>query len=262
MKGFYEAFRTECLKAFRSKIFWITILVFSFIAVMMGLLVFFAMHPELVKNSALMSAKATIIGQADWPAYFLLLYQIIAILGLIGFGFVAGWIFGREYSDRTIKDMLALPVSRSQIVMAKFVIMLIWSFLLAIVFFILGLVTGLLVKIDNWSGVFAFNAFFIYMGTAALTILISTPVALFASWGRGYLLPIGYIMLSMIITQLVISGFPGLGPYFPWAIPALYSGAAGPGSSHLGIASYIILGLTSILGLTGTLSWWRYADQT
>jgi ABC-2 type transport system permease protein len=261
MRAFYEAFRTESLKAFRSKIFLITIVVFAFISLMIGLLVYFSMHPELISNSALMSAKATILGQSDWRGYFGLLYQLAAMLGMIGFGFVAGWVFGREYSDRTVTDLLALPVSRSMIVTAKFVVTIIWSFLLAMVMFILGLAGGLLINLENWSGEAARHAFSVFMNTSALTILVSFPVAFFASWGKGYLLPIGYIILTMIMTQFIISGIPGLTSYFPWAIPALYCGVAGPGGPGLIPASWIILGMTGIAGLAGTLTWWRYADQ-
>jgi ABC-2 type transport system permease protein len=184
------------------------------------------------------------------------------MIGLIGFGFVASWIFGREYSDHTVKDLLALPVHREQIVIAKIIIMVIWSFLLSLILFVLALLTGLAVHIENWSGETARHAFFIFSGTSILTILISTPVAFFASWGRGYLLPLGYIILTIIISQFIITGIPGAAPYIPWAIPAIYCGAAGPESSHLKAASDIILGLTSIIGLAGTIAWWRYADQT
>jgi hypothetical protein len=86
-------------------------------------------------------------------------------------------------------------------------------------------------------------------------------VAFFASWGKGYLLAIGYIILTMIMTQFIVSGIPGLAAYFPWAIPGLYCGAAGPGGPGLIPASWIILGMTGIAGLAGTLAWWRYADQ-
>jgi ABC-2 type transport system permease protein len=262
MNGFYSSFSTEIIKVRRSKIFWITLGIFAFIAIMLGMLVFFAMHPELIKNSAIMSAKATIIGPADWPAYFLLLYQMVAMLGLIGFGFVASWLFGREYSDHTLKDLLSLPVSRTMIVLAKYLVMVIWSLILSLILYGIGLVSGLLAGIENWSVDEAVHAFIIFMVTGVLTILVSTPVAFFASWGKGYLLPIGYIILSMIITQLIIAGFPGLTPYFPWVIPALYSGAGGPESGQPGLVSYIILGLTCIVGVTGTAAWWRYADHT
>lgn len=261
MKSFYAALWAESLKAWRSRMLWITILSFAFFSVMMGILVFIANHPDLVGSSAIMSLKASAIGKSDWKAYFGLLHQVIAMIGLIGFGFVASWVFGREYSDRTIKDILALPVSRSVIVISKFIIFLIWSALLAIVLFVIALVTGHIVNIPGWSVESAGNAFRIYTVTSVLTILLSTPVAFFAGWGRGYLLPLGFVILIMIITQFVIVGVPGFAPYIPWAIPALYCGAAGPLGPHAGTLSYLLLFLTSLLGLIGTVAWWRYADQ-
>ena len=261
MKGLSKAIWAESLKVRKSKILWITILVFSFIAVMMGLMVFIANHPDLVGNSVVLSAKASMIGNADWPAYFELLYQVVAMIGLIGFGFVISWVFGREYSDHTVKDLLALPVSRLIIVLSKFIVITIWSVLLSLILFVLGLVTGLAVNIPGWSGEIALHAFFIFTGTSLLTLLLCTPIAFFASYGRGYLLPIAFIILVIIITQFVIVGIPGIAPYIPWAIPALFCGAAGPSGPHIGAVSYIILFFTSILGIIITLAWWRFADQ-
>jgi len=261
MKGLYNAFWAESLKVRKSKIFWITILIFSFIAVMMGLLVFIANHPELVGESVVLSAKASMIGNADWLAYFELLYQIIAMIGLIGFSFVISWVFGREYSDRTIKDLLALPVSRFTIVLSKFIVITIWSALLSLILFVLGVGTGLAVNIPGWSGETALNAFFIFTVTSILTLLLCTPIAFFASYGRGYLLPIAFIILIIIMTQFIMVVVPGIAPYIPWAIPALFCGAAGPSGPHIGAVSYIILLFTSILGLLITYAWWRFADQ-
>lgn len=261
MNGLSKALWVEILKVRRSKILWITILVFSFIAVMMGVLVFIANHPGLVGNSVVLSAKASMIGSADWPAYFELLHQLIAMVGLIGFGFVISWVFGREYSDRTIKDILALPVSRYTVVSAKFIVVTIWSIVLSLILFLLGLMTGLVVHIPDWSGETALHAFFIFTATSILTLLLCTPVAFFASYGQGYLLPMGFIILVIIITQFVVVGIPGIAPYFPWAIPALYCGAAGSSGPHVGAVSYTILLFTSIIGIGITLAWWRFADQ-
>ena len=262
MKGLSSVLWTEILKVRKSKILWITILVFIFIALMMGLMVFLAKHPELVSSSELMSAKSSMFSMMNWFAYFNLLYQVVAMIGLIGFGFVICWIFGREYSDKTVKDLLALPVSRNTIVLAKFIIAIIWCALLSITFFIAGVAAGLAVNIEGWQFRDTLHSFGIYAGTAALTILLCTPVAFFASWGRGFLLSLGFLILIMIITQFIGIGIPSIAPYFPWAVPAFYCGAAGPENAQLGAISYILLYLTSLLGLAGTLAWWRYADHT
>jgi ABC-2 type transport system permease protein len=261
MKGFLAAFWSEFLKARRSAIFIITIVIFAFMALMMGLFVYLARNPDLISNSAILNAKTSVLGKTDWPGYFMLLYQMVAAIGLIGFGFVFSWIFGREYADHTIKDLLALPVSRDLIVWAKLVIAIIWSMLLAVILFILGILSGRLVGMEGWSVELVRQAGRIFCGTTLMTIILSTPVAFFAGYGRGFLVPIGYLILIMILTQFAVSAIPVVAPYFPWAIPSLYSGAAGPESADLGFVSYLILGLTGILGIVGTLAWWRYADQ-
>ncbi|MBC8390663.1 MAG: ABC transporter permease [Actinobacteria bacterium] len=50
--------------------------------------------------------------------------------GVIGFGFVTSWVFGREYSYRIIKNMLTLSISRYIIVLSKFIAAAIWCFLI------------------------------------------------------------------------------------------------------------------------------------
>ena len=57
------------------------------------------------------------------PAYLTLVSQIVAVGGML-FGMILIWLFGREFSDRTAKDLLALPTSRAAVVLAKLVVAL------------------------------------------------------------------------------------------------------------------------------------------
>jgi ABC-2 type transport system permease protein len=260
MNGILSALWVESLKVRRSRIFPITILAFAFMSIFMGLLIFISKNPELISKLGLLGTKATFLGEdIDWPAYFNLSMQIVSMIGLIGFGFVTSWIFGREYSDRTIKDMLALPVSRHVIVLSKLIVTAIWCLLLTLVLFAFGLAAGWMIHLPGWSGELALQSFYTVIITSILTILLCPTVAFFASYGRGYLPPIGFVIVTFIIGQFINA--LGLGHYFPWIIPSLYSGAAGAEGSHLGIISYIILCFTSLAGLFGTLAWWRFADQ-
>jgi len=261
VKGFYAALITEAIKAVKSKMLWITVLFFAFIAIMMGLLMLVAKHPEIAENSAIISTKASLISKADWPTYLALLLQMALVLGTLGSGIITIWIFGREYSDRVIKDLLALPVSRYYIVLSKSIITFVWSILLLMILFITGYLTGLLVKLDGWSSHLFYQSTVTFIKVSVLTILLFTPVSLVTSISRGYLLPVGFIILMMIITQLVGVGLPFIMPYFPWAIPALISGIAGEGNPEANVLSWIILIVTVLLGFAGTAAWWRYSDQ-
>jgi ABC-2 type transport system permease protein len=259
MKGIFSAFWAESLKMRRSKIFLITILVFLIIPMMMGLLIFISKNPEISSKLGIVGIKASLFGKYDWPAYFGLLTQSIAAIGIMGFGFVTSWVFGREYSDHTVKDLLVLPISRSVIVLSKFIVVVIWCVLLTFFLFAFGLIAGGIIHIPGWSSEIAFHSAYKFIVTSLLTILLCTPVAFLASYGRGYLLPMGFAFFTLIIAQFI--ALVGLGPYFPWAIPGIYGSGSGTEGMQLGIISYIILYLTSISGLIGTLAWWHFADQ-
>jgi len=260
MKNILAAIWAEGLKIRRSKMFLITILAFILIPVLMSLLMYLAKNPELAHRFGILGTKATVLNlQADWPTYFGFLNIAIVGIGLVGFGFVTSWDFGREYSDHTAKDLLALPAPRSSIVLAKFIVVAIWCGLLSSIFLSSGLIAGGAVQLSGWTSESAFHSVSTFAVATLLTILLCTPVAFFASLGRGYLAPVGFVLLALGISQFV--GALGFAQYFPWSIPMLYTGAAGAKSAQLGIISYIVLFLASILGLVGTLARWRYADQ-
>lgn len=261
MKDLNATFVTECMKLRRSKLFWITIVLFMFIPIMMGIIVFVTLKPEIGTKLGMIGTKAAMLrlGNADWSAYLNLTNQAVAAIGLVGFGFVTSWVFGREYSDRTIKDILALPVSRSSVVMSKFIVVTLWCVLLSIVLMATSMLVGKIIAIPGWSGEIIRQDIATFSAITLLTLLLCTPVAFFASYGRGYLLPMAFVILTLIIANFI--GLVGLGPYFPWAIPGILSAASAEEGMHLISASYIIIIATSIAGLIGTLFWWRYADQ-
>ena len=261
MKSLHATLMTEFMKLRRSKILWITIVLFIFIPLIMSLMFFLQKHPEISEKLGIIGTKATMLrlGKADWPTYLGFLTQVMAGIGLMGFGFVASWVFGREYAERTIKDILALPVLRSNIVISKLIVIALWCILLILVFFVSGIVFGQLIHISGWSGEVIIEQTKTYWITSFLTLLLCPPVAFFASYSRGYLLPMGFVIFTLILANFI--GLVGLGPYFPWAIPGLFSVPAGTEGMQLNFISYIILIFTSILGLFGTLAWWRFADQ-
>ncbi|HUI91709.1 MAG TPA: ABC transporter permease [Chitinivibrionales bacterium] len=262
MKAFSASLWAEWLKVRRSKMFAGMLSVFAFVGIMMGFMMFAAQHPEISGRSPALAAKTSAIGKGDWPNLLALLVQTILALGAMGFGIVTSWVFGREFSDRTLKDLLSLPVSRPAIVAAKFFIILVWSLMLSLALFAAALLTALALPIPGWSPGLVMPAFKIFCQSALLTILLCTPVALIAGIGRGYLPPIGFVVLTLIITQLVGIGMPVVAVYFPWAYPALVSGAAGDAVPKPGAASLVIYLSTVAAGYILTVAWWQNADHT
>ncbi len=262
MKELLVSVWAEGLKVRKSKMFTITILLFAFIGLMMGSMMIVVHHPELAGRSAAFEAKTSVLGNGDWFSFLNLLIQVILAMGPIGFGMVTSWVFGREYADRVVKDLLALPVSRITIVIAKLAVIFIWCILLTLMLFFSGFLIGIVIHLPGWSSTNSLHSFRIFMNSSILTLLLCTPVAFLACFSRGYLLPIGFAILTLILTNFVAIGLPNIMPWFPWAVPALYTGIAGRDLPQAGIVSYVILILTCIIGFIGTAAWWRFADQT
>lgn len=261
MSKFFSAFWAEGLKLLKSKMFWVILLVFIIFPLMPGFYMFVLKNPGLFGDSGMPARISSFAGKADWEKYFSMVTQAIpGGVGGVGFGFIACWVFGQEFSNRTMKDILALPVSRVTIVLAKYAVITLWSIFLSAVLLVSLLTMGNAIQLEGWSSPVISNAIRIFAATSLLTILLSTPVGFLASLARGYLAPMGFVAAAFAIASF--AGNLGFGPYFPWAIPALFSGAAGPEAAQLGAASYMILFLTCIFGLLGTMAWWRYADQT
>jgi ABC-2 type transport system permease protein len=261
MKKIQAVLWMEMLKIRRSRVFSVSIYFFIFIGIMMGLLMFLSMHPEIASRSSTINMKTSLLGGSNWKAYYSLLIQLNLTVGIIGSGMVTSWGFGREFSDRVVKDLLALPVPRSSIVISKLIILFAWSIVLSFIVLVAAMLTGLAVGIPGWTPGKLLPFLKIYMACTLFNSLLITPVAFVASAGRGYMLPISFVILIMILTQLLFVGLPGLSFWFPWALPALFTGVAGEAMPPPGFLSYIIYVLTVLAGLFGTMTWWRLADQ-
>jgi len=256
MNNIAQAIWVEMLKARRSKVPLFTALGFSLVPLVGGFFMIVLRDPELARRVGLISAKAQItMGVADWPAYLGFLALANAVGGVMLFGLIASWVFGREYSDRTVKDLLALPTSRSAIVFAKFVVVAVWAAVLTAMMVLVGLGVGAAIALPPASFQVMLQGTVTLAIAAMLTVALVTPIAFFASAGHGYLPPIGVMILVLGLAQVI--AIAGWGEYFPWSIPGLYVQG-----ENLGTVSYVIVILTSVAGIAGTMLWWELADQT
>jgi ABC-2 type transport system permease protein len=261
MNNFSAALFAETLKMRRSKVPLFAAIGFMMVPLTGGLFMIILKNPEAAKSLGLISTKAQLLtGTADWPAFLNFLAQAITVGGMVLFSIFTIWVFGREFSDHTVKELLALPTSRETIVAAKFIIVAVWSLLISVLIFWVGILVGKLVVIPGWSVKLITTSFANIVGTVLLTIPLMSYVALLSSMGRGYLPPFGWTIFTLFMANLSV--VLGRGDWSPWAIPGLFGGIAGPRAEMLGPHSYVILTLTCLIGIAATFYWWRNADQT
>ena len=247
----------ESRKAVRSRMPLWTALGALFMPFGIAFLIFVSKNPEISHKLGLISAKANLMAYAstDWSTYLGMFSQLIAAGGFLLSILAISWTFGREFADGTLKDMLAVPVQRRNILLAKFVVVAVWSAALTMIILIAGLIMGIVISLPGDSISAIFQGCVLVVLTAGLATAVVTPFALLASVGRGYLLPVGVAILILMLTNLV--AIIGWGEYFPWAVPGLFA----QGETTLTLMSYGIVFLTGLAGMVATYFWWRYADQ-
>lgn len=249
----------EFRKARRSRMPIFTLLGFLLVPLVDVFFMVILRDPEFARQAGLISAKAQLmVGTADWPTFLNVLAQAVAVGGILLFSLIGSWTFGREFVDGTVKDLLAVPVGRGTILFAKFVVVALWSFALTVVMYAAALVLGALLGLPQGTAETLWQGTLVFAVTTCLVVGVMTPVAFFASLGRGYLLPVGATLLFVLFANVL--AVAGWGAYFPWAIPALYAGA-GDGNVTLEATSYWVVGFTALTGIGMTYLWWRFADQ-
>jgi ABC-2 type transport system permease protein len=266
MKTFLSALWAETLKARRSKVPLGTAAGFSIMPIVGGLFMMIMKDPERARAMGLIGAKAQLLsgGVADWPSYLDFLTVGTGAMGALLFAFITAWVFGREFSDHTVKELLALPTPRWTIVGAKFVLTAMWILGLTLLISVVGLGVGAVAGLPGWSVELVWTSFRSLVITALLNFMLVPFVAFFASVGRGYIPPLGWAVATLGLAQ--VAGLMGRGDWFPWAVPGLYSlmfsMMYGQSAEPLGAHSYVLIALTFAAGLVSTIIWWRSADQS
>jgi ABC-2 type transport system permease protein len=260
MNAFFAALWAETLKAYKSRVIGLSVAVAAIFPLVDGFFMLILKNPERAKEMGLIGAKAQLVaGTADWPSYFYVL-AMTGIAGGILFDFLVVWVFGREFSDRTVKELLALPTPRGTIVAAKFVLLALWTQALSLWIFGLGLVIGNAVDIPGGSAHLAMVSFGIFLGASFLNFLLMPCVAYMAGLGRGYLPAMAWIFFTLATAQLL--QVMGRGDWYPWTVPTLVAATAGPKGGSVGGYSVIMVLVACVAGLAATFIWWRSADQS
>lgn len=264
MNGVLAAIRVEFLKARRSRVPWGIAAGFSLGPAVGGFFMLILKDPGRARQLGLLGAKAQLAaGTADWPTFINVVSQFVVIGGGVLFAFLFAWLFGREWSDRTIRNLVASPTRRSSIVLAKLVVasvcsaaIVAWSLAVALA---VGLAVDALVGLPGGSPGLVVNGLSGAAGAASLTIVLQTFTAFFAGAGRGYIPALAWAVVAVFLAQVFAA--LGWGAWFPWSVPALLSGAAGPDAEAVSAGGIAIVILTALVGLVATLAWWERADQ-
>ncbi len=257
---FARVLATEFLKLRHSKVPLLTFLAFAIGPLAGGLFMWIAIEPERAGRLGLLGTKASLVGlAASWPAYFILLIQMVGTAGPLLLAVIAAYVFGREYTDGTAKNLLALPVGRHWFGLAKLIVTAAWWALLVAAMLAEALVVGTFLRLPGLTvGVAAAGVRDVVLASS-IGYLLTPVIAWIASLGKGYLPPLGFAMLMLVLGN--VFGVTGWGKWFPWSIVPLFAGVAGPRVESLAPGSLVVVVITFLAGVAATTAQLRWADN-
>ena len=260
MSGFSAALGTEFLKLRRSKVTWGTFAALSMGPMALSLFMWIVREPGRAAQLGLLGTKANLSGlTATWPSYASFLTLIIGMGGMLVLSFIVAYIFGREYAEGTAKNLLALPVARHWIVLAKFVVAAAWWALLVLAVVAEGVIVGLALGLPGFSAGLVTGLVGNSLLAAGIAYLLVPLVGWIATLGRGYMPPLAFAFAALAMGN--IFGKTGWAEWFPWSIIPLLIGAVGQPVAGLPAGSYVVLAATFLTGIAATIAQVRWADN-
>ncbi len=252
---------TEFVKLRRSKVTWFSLAAISMGPLSVALFMWIVREPGRAAQLGLLGTKANLAGlSATWPAFFSMLTLIVGIGGLLVLSFIVAYVFGREYSEGTAKNLLALPVNRAAFVFAKLVVAAVWWLVLVIAVLLEALALGAALGLPGFMVGLAVQAVRDLLLAAGIAYLLAPVVAWITVLGRGYLPPLGFAFAMLALGNVLTK--TGWAPWFPWSIVPLLVGTVGTPVHALPWGSYLVLSLTFVFGVVATVAQYVYADNT
>ena len=250
---------TEFLKLRRSKVTWGTLAGLSLAPLGLALFMWIVREPGRAAQLGLLGTKANLSGlEATWPSYASYLTLLVGVGGMLLLSFIVAYVFGREYTEGTAKNLLALPAGRHWFVVAKLIVAAVWWALLAVAVVVEALLVGLALGLPGFSAALVMGMLRNALLAAAISYLLVPPVAWITVAGRGYMPPLAFAITMLGLGNLF--GHTGWSVWFPWSIVPSLVGMVGHPAT-LPVGSYVVLAVTFVAGVAATIAQMRYADN-
>lgn len=257
---FDQVLATEVIKLRRSKAPWATLGVLAIMPLGIALFMWIAREPGRAAQLGLLGTKASLTGiEATWPAYFYMLTLVFDIAGMLLLTFIVAYVFGREYSDASAKNLLSLPVGRHWFAVAKLLVAAVWWMALVAIVIVEAMSIGLAMELPGFSVGQAATGIVDLLLAAAISFLLAPVVAWIAVWSRGEVAPIAFSLVMLALGTLF--GKTGWAEWFPHSIVPLLVGMVADPVDSLPAGSYIVLAGTFAAGVAATILQLRFAEN-
>lgn len=113
-------------------------------------------------------------------------FYILMLIGVPIYGVITTYLFNREYAERTLKNLLTIPVSKVSLVFSKLLLLLLWILTLTLVSFLTATIFGFIAYLDDFSISVWLRSLKEFITGGLLLFSLSTPIILVTLLIRNY----------------------------------------------------------------------------
>lgn len=235
----------EFLKLKRSKMMLISILG----AMVTPFMLLIAVLKERIRDPEYAATYTSIFEQTN-------LY-IILLFGVIVYTVFASYLFSREYTEDTLKTILAVPVSKLSLLAAKYCTLLIWCTGLAVLSWAFSFVVGFVCGVTGLSSTVLTNSLAAVLTGTVLMVFALTPIIYLSIKMKGIVVPV-ICSAALVMFNAALSN-EELAALFPWSSAYLIATGTVSKTGYSTALSVLILAAVSIVG--AALVVWQFATD-
>lgn len=146
-----------------------------------------------------------------------LLYVMLLMNNMI-FVAISAYLFSREYLERTLKNLIPLPISRTRYITGKFLTLLLLIIILTIVTWVgilgISLMYHIVFELDHFSLIIALQWLWKMIFGGLLMFLTISPFAYGAEKTKGLVVPM--ITMAVIVMASAALTNQEIGALYPW----------------------------------------------
>lgn len=180
---------------------------------------------------------------------------LMLLFGTLVFSVMAAFLFSREYSEKTLKTIFAVPVPRTRFLVSKLITLLILVLLLMLAAWGSVLVLAAFGSLFFEIGEFDFQTILYWLfqivSGGVLLYATLTPFVYLAIWTKGFLVPT-IVSAAVVLVNVVFSG-SSAAALFPWTATYLFLRGRLADSRYPVWVSFAMIGLVCIVGIGASI---------
>lgn len=190
-----------------------------------------------------------------------LLYTMLLINMMI-FAVLSAYLFSREYAEESLKTILPIPVSRSLFLLAKFIVLYVWTAVLTGItwagIFLLSGLYHLIIGMDGFSFGVAGKWFLLFETGNILLSAVLSPFAFLAEKTKGLMVPM--IAASVVMMGNAALSNQNMGALYPWTAVYFWVGGKLEQTGYPVWLSAVLILAVSLTGFAAAVIYFEQED--